>query len=149
MSLARLLFVLILASLPAGLAHAEIRAPNPAPAKEVAPDAAGADAVVLRALQAGLDNAFDKYLAEVAPDRCESQEQRSQLQRYEFKRFAAQASWYVSDAKKPAPQITQRQPQNDKKIKLFLKDIHNKDAMPRPIELSWKDGRWWITANSL
>lgn len=148
MSLARLLVVFCLALLPAA-AFADVRVPDrPAPVKD-RPDPAQADAVLLRALQAGLDNAFEKYVAELAPDRCETQEQRSQLQRYEFKRFAAQAAWYVADPKKPAPQISQRQTPSDKKLKLFVKDLRNKDAMPRPLELTWKDGRWWITANSL
>ncbi len=148
MSLVRLLVVLCLTALPAAV-FADIRVPDrPAPAA-ARPDPAQADIVLVRALQAGLDNSFDKYLAELAPDRCETPEQKSQLQRYEFKRFASQAAWYVADPKKPAPQITQRQSASDKKVKLFVKDLRNKDAMPRPLELTWKDGRWWITANSL
>lgn len=137
-----------------GLAQASAKMqPDAPPAAEQPaadrPDAAQVDAVVLRVVTAGLAGDFDKYLEELLPDRRETAEQRSQLKRYEWKRFSGQATWYVADAAKPAVTITQRQPQNSKKIKLFVKDLHNKGAMPRPIELTWLAGRWWISANSL
>ena len=120
-----------------------------APAAPAKAEADAPDAVVLRAISAGITNNFDAYLAELLPDRKDSPEQKSQLQRYEWKRFAGQAAWYVADTAKPAITIAKRQPASDTKIKLFIKDLKNKDAMPRPIELTRKDGRWYISANSL
>lgn len=167
-SLSRLVaFALGAAALPPVAAWADVRVPDrvapvkPHPVKPDSakpdaskpdaskPDLAKCDEVVIRALQAALAGDFDKYLAELPADRKETAEQKSQLQRYEWKRFSTQASWYVADPQKVAPTITQRQQPAALKAKLFLKDIRNKDAMPRPIELSWKDGRWWVTANSL
>ena len=126
---------------------------NAAPARP--PEAANAaeadapDPTVLRALQAGLAGSFDKYLAELLPDRCETPEQKSQLQRYEWKRFSTQSAWYVADPKQPTFTVVKRQAQGEGKVKLFIKDLKNKDAMPRPIELVKKAGRWFISSNSL
>jgi hypothetical protein len=120
--------------------------------RESAPPAAQADegeAVLLRALASALANDFEGYLRDVAPERCEQAEQKAQLQRYEFKRFSAQAAWYVADPKKPAVTIVRRDRIHDAKVKLFVQDRVHKDAMPRPIELSRIGGRWYITANSL
>lgn len=123
--------------------------PAAAPAPTAAADANAPDAVVLRALKAGIAGNFEAYLAEVLADRKDTAEQKSQLQRYEFKRFAAQAAWYVADPAKPAITVARRQASSETKVKLFVTDLKNKEAMPRPIELTKKDGRWFISANSL
>lgn len=121
--------------------------PSPPP-----PPAAQADeteAVLLRVLAAALANDFDKYLADVAPDRCEQPEQKAQLQRYEFKRFSAQAGWYVADPKKPAVRIVRRDVLSESKVKLFIEDRVHKESMPRPIEFTKIADRWYVSANSL
>ncbi len=120
-----------------------------APAAEPAADTVGPEAVVLRALAAGMAGKFESYLEELHADRKETGEQKSQLQRYEWKRFSGQAAWYVADPAKPTIQVARKQTVTATKIKLFIKDLKNKDAMPRPIELTQKEGRWWISANSL
>lgn len=123
----------------------------PAPKEDAAADAAAnaPEGTVNRAIAAAIAGNFDKYLAELHPDRKETAEQRSQLQRYEWKRFTAQAAWYVADPAKPVVTVARRQEVSNGKIKLFLKDLKNKDAMPRPIELTLKDNRWLISSNSL
>ncbi|MBM4343788.1 MAG: hypothetical protein FJ100_10475 [Deltaproteobacteria bacterium] len=139
---------LTLLAAPAWSAPAPAEAPK-APTAEPAADTAGPEAVVLRALAAGMAGKFDAYLAELHPDRKETADQKSQLQRYEWKRFSGQAAWYVADPSKPTVQVARKQTLSPSKVKLFIKDLKNKDSMPRPIELTQKDGRWWITANSL
>ncbi len=139
---------LTLATATAWSAPAPAEAPKP-PAAEPAADTAGPEAVVLRALAAGMAGKFDAYLAELHNDRKETAEQKSQLQRYEWKRFSGQAAWYIADPQKPTIQVARKQTLTPTKHKLFVKDLKNKDAMPRPIELTQKDGRWWISANSL
>ncbi len=117
--------------------------------KAATADAAAPDAVVVRAIVAGLANQFEGYLAEVLPDLKETAEQKSQMQRYVWKRFSGQAAWYVADPAKPTMTVARRQAISETKVKLFIKDLKNKDAMPRPIELTKKDGRWFISSNSL
>lgn len=107
------------------------------------------EALVLRFLQAGMAGSFERYLAEVHPDRCSTADQKSQLMRYEWKRFARQAAWYVPDPKNPMFTVERRQNVSETKVKLFLKDHKNTTSMPRPIELSKWDGRWYVTSNSL
>ena len=121
----------------------------PAEGKPAAGDTDALQATVIRAIVAGLAGNFDKYLVELLPARCETAEQKSQLQRYEWKRFSGQAAWYVADPSKPTVTVVRKQAISATKIKLFIKDLKNKDAMPRPIELSQKDGKWLISANSL
>lgn len=139
---------LTLLAVAAWAAPAPAEAPKPAEAQAAA-DTAGPEAVVLRALAAGVAGKFDAYLAELHLDRKETADQKSQLQRYEWKRFSGQAAWYIADPAKPTIQVARKQMLAPTKIKLFIKDLKNKDSMPRPIELSQKDGRWWISANSL
>jgi hypothetical protein len=107
------------------------------------------EALVLRFLQAGMDGSFERYLAEVHPDRRSTAEQKSQLMRYEWKRFSRQASWYVPDPKKPSFTVERRQNLSETKVRLYIKDYKNTDAMPRPIELVKWDGRWVVNSNSL
>lgn len=107
------------------------------------------EAVVLRLLQAGIEGSFERYLAELHPDRRSNAEQKSQLMRYEWKRFSRQAAWYLPDPKRPSFTIERRQNLSETKVKLFIKDHKNTDAMPRPIELVKWDGRWYVNANSL
>lgn len=109
-----------------------------------------AEAVLLRVMQAAVDGKVAAYLAEVHPDRRETGDQRTLLERYEWKRFKTQASWYVVPNKDPITvDVVRRAPQGENRVKLFIKDQKNTQRMPVPIEFTRKDGRWWVTANSL
>jgi len=146
----RILIALVVAAALCTATTAVANAAPPPPAESAnAEDTASPDAVVLRALQAGLAGKFEKYLEELPADRKETAEQRSQLQRYEWKRFSGQAAWYVADPQKPSFTVARRQATGDSRVKLFIKDLKNKESMPRPIELTRSAGRWWISANSL
>ncbi len=143
--------VMILTSLTASSGFAAVAAPGGGTGDQRVEDAKAdtVEALVLRFLQAGMAGSFEKYLAEVHPDRRSTADQKSQLMRYEWKRFAGQAAWYVPDPKNPSFTVERRQNLSETKVKLFLKDYKNTASMPRPIELSKWDGRWYVTSNSL
>lgn len=116
-----------------------------------APAAGTPEAVVAAALEAGLAGDFAAYLKLVHPEERATPTQRSDRERYEWKRFAKQAAWYVRQAKPMTFVVTRREVDEDgKEARLFIKDLTKKDRMPVPIRMR-KDARqgWGITVSSL
>jgi len=107
------------------------------------------EATVQRVLQAGLDRDFTAYLREVHPDRAVTDDQRAQLQRYEWTRMTRQAQWYVVQQKPLTFHLGRRQQLSKSKQKLFVRDQAHPESMPRPVELTQREGKWLVTANSL
>jgi hypothetical protein len=113
------------------------------------PEPDSMEATVQRLLQAGVDGDFRAYLAEIHPDKKESKDQQSSLQRYEWKRFSVQASWYLLAAKPLTFQVSRRVQVTPTKHKLFLRDTVHADSMPRPVELTRHQDKWVVSSNSL
>lgn len=115
-----------------------------APAKD------SAEAAIQAALEAALAGNFAAYLAQIVPSERDGEEQRKQKERYEWKRFKAQAAWYLTARKPVTFQIVKREMLEDaNRVKLFVKDQVHPERSPVPVQCVNEGGRWWIRTNSL
>lgn len=134
----------------AGTSHAKQAPPSERKPETIAAPAAGTpEAAIGDLLRAGLKKNFADYLALLHPEERSTEEQRSQKERYEWKRFSQQAAWYAATREPLTFVIAKREPQGETKLKVFLVDQKNKNRSPVPVMLVRADGRWHVWTNSL
>ncbi|MSP92490.1 MAG: hypothetical protein EXR79_11935 [Myxococcales bacterium] len=115
-----------------------------------APVKDSAEAAIQAALEAALAGNFAAYLAQIVPAERDGEEQRKQKERYEWKRFKAQAAWYLTARKPVTFQVVKREMLEDaNQIKIFVKDQVHSERSPVPVQCVNEGGRWWIRTNSL
>ena len=133
-----------------GTSHAKQAPPSERKPETIQAPAAGTpEAAIGDLLRAGLKKSFADYLAVVHPDERSTEEQRSQKERYEWKRFSQQAAWYAATLEPLTFVIAKREPQGENKVKVFVVDQKNKGRSPVPVMLVRADGRWLVWTNSL
>ena len=125
--------------------------PATAPKRETVkePAAGTAEATIADALRAAFAGNLETYLELVHPDERTTKEQRSQRERYEWKRFSKQAAWYVVTKEPLTFVVTRRVVESETKVKIFMQDQVHADRSPTPIVLEKVGGRWHIKMNSL
>lgn len=133
------------------LAAPAARAETPKAAEETIkdPKPGTPEAAVAGALQAALAGDFALYLDVIHPEFKDTDEQKRQRERYEWKRFLPQARWYLVAEKPLTFVVTSRKADGDRFVTLYIKDQKNKERMPVPVSLK-KDGEVWkIRTSSL
>lgn len=137
-ALSTVLMALALVALPARAADTVVSAPAPG----------SPEAVVASALEAALAGDFAAYLKTVHPDERATPTQRSERERYEWKRFKNHAEWYVKTRTPLTFVLVSRDGEGDN-LRIFVRDQKNKDRMPVPVRLKRTGSGWGITTNSL
>jgi len=112
---------------------AEPTAPSAAPVEAARADPA--EKVVAAAIKAALANDFKAWLETLHPSERATPDQRSQLERYTFKRVAKQAAWYVRAGDADSFEVARREDMGAGRVKLFLKDLEHPLRAPVPVAL--------------
>ncbi|MFT5431992.1 MAG: hypothetical protein ACI9OJ_002690 [Myxococcota bacterium] len=114
------------------------------PAAEGSPEAA-----IIGVFEAAIAGDFEAYLAQIHVDHRQSAEQRSQREKYEWKRFRKQHEWYLK-SKKPVSFVIVRNREEGNEYKRYtLRDLTHPRRMGVPIRLKKGDAGWKVTVSSL
>ena len=105
--------------------------------------------VIATALKAAVAGDFNAYLTVIHPEHKSTRDQKSQRERYEWKRFKKQHRWYIVKDKPMTFVITQRREEGTNYKRIFLRDQKNKGRMPVPLRLKKSGDRWYIVTSSL
>ncbi|MCC6625473.1 MAG: hypothetical protein IT385_29810 [Deltaproteobacteria bacterium] len=140
----------LLLALATSLPAAAAEPPAASPIEVVAARTDPAEKVVAAAIKAALANDFNAWLETLHPNERKTPEQKSQLERYTFKRVAKQARWYVRAGDPESFEIARREDMGAGRVKLFLKDLEHPNRAPVPVALeTLPGGAYAIIAISL
>ena len=114
--------------------------------------------IVQQALVAALNRdeqkGFDAYLALLDVEQKSTETAVKQIRRYSWNRFRKQAADYIVKGTETTFVVQRRDPSKvtdaTKEIRLFVKPVtHPLRTLAAPIRLKRRDGRWFVTSNSL
>ncbi|MBT9555218.1 MAG: hypothetical protein IV100_04270 [Myxococcales bacterium] len=109
------------------------------------------EAPIALALTAAMAGDFDLYLGAVHPEHKGSDDERTDRQIYEWKRFLAQYDWYLTGDRSGAPRfvVTSHRKDGPRVMRVFLRDQVHPERMPVPVRLKRHGKEWKIVVSSL
>lgn len=109
------------------------------------------EAPIALALTAAMAGDFDLYLGAIHPEHKSSEDERTDRQMYEWKRFLAQHEWYLTGDRSGQPRfvVTSHRKDGPRVMRVFLRDQVHPERMPVPVRLKRHGNQWKIVVSSL